>query len=61
MGLCYNGRYFVHLVSVYHTAFHPQATVFTDIAARGVLPMLEDIRIRMDKINDYILEFRRYL
>lgn len=61
MGLCYNGWYFIHLVSVHHTAIHTQATVFTDIATRGVLPMLEDIRIRMEKINDHILEFRRYL
>jgi hypothetical protein len=49
------------LVSVHHTAFQTQPRVFTDIAKRGVLPMLEDIRIRMEKINDYILEFRRYL
>ena len=36
-------------------------TTFTEIATRGVLTMFEDIRIRMEKINGYILEFRRYL
>ena len=49
------------MVSVHHTAFKTQPRVFTDIANRGVAPMLEDIRIRMEKINDYILEFRSYL
>jgi hypothetical protein len=48
-------------VLVRHTFFHTQLTTFTEIATRGVLTMFEDIRIRMEKINGYILEFRRYL